>query len=54
MLLSLIKSAGDTELVLTGHTPLQSVSEYSDYHTEFKCVKHPYQNGIGPRKGIEY
>ena len=26
----------------------------ADYITEFRCVAHPYQNGLTARKGIEY
>lgn len=42
------------EIVLTGHTVPRYILPYGDYITEFKCVNHPYNNGITARKGIEY
>ncbi len=42
------------EVVLTGRGPKQWMLDAADYITEFKCVKHPFENGIKARKGIEY
>lgn len=42
------------ELVLTGRNPGGNIVAAADYHTDFVCVKHPYQNGVRARKGIEY
>jgi len=44
----------DLELVLTGRDPAPLFLEYADYITEMKKIKHPYDQKIGARKGIEY
>ena len=43
-----------TELVLTGRNMPQILMEYADYVSEIKCVKHPYQNGVDARCGIDF
>lgn len=42
------------ELVLTGRHAASEVVTLADYVTEMKEIKHPYQKGVQPRKGIEY
>ena len=42
------------ECVLTAHAAPRWMLEASDYVTEMKCCRHPYQKGIAARKGIEY
>ena len=42
------------ELVLTGRYAPPEVMEVADLVTEMKEIKHPYNEGIPPRKGIEY
>ena len=42
------------ELVLTGRNAPQHFIENADYVTEFVKHKHPYDDGISARKGIEY
>lgn len=42
------------ELVLTGRAPDRKFIDASDYVSEIKCVKHPYEQGISARKGIEF
>lgn len=54
-LLQFLKTAKQTtELVLTGRNPPQIFSENADYISEIFCIKHPYENGMPARKGIEY
>ena len=55
-ILELIKSKPDNqELWLTGsHKPFPKIFELVDLVTEIKKIKHPYDNGIIARKGIEY
>lgn len=54
-LLDLIKGCpNDVEIVLTGRNPSQSLIQIADYVTEMKNIKHPYQQGIPARKGVEY
>ena len=43
-----------TEIILTGEPTVKELIFYSDYATEFVCVKHPYSEGIQARKGIEF
>lgn len=42
------------EVVLTGRNPSEALIKRADYVTEMRAVKHPYDNGISARKGIEY
>lgn len=42
------------EVVLTGRDPSQALQDRADYVTEMKMVKHPFENGISAREGIEY
>ncbi|MGM0404638.1 MAG: cob(I)yrinic acid a,c-diamide adenosyltransferase [Thermoplasmatota archaeon] len=44
----------DLEIVLTGRNAPQEILELAALVTEMKCIKHPFEKGIGPRKGIEY
>lgn len=43
-----------TELVLTGRGATPRLIERADYVSEINMVKHPYQQGIPSRKGIEF
>lgn len=50
----LAKRPQGLELVLTGrHAPHKWLAQ-ADYVTEMTLRKHPYQQGIGAREGIEY
>ena len=42
------------ELVLTGRTPPPHFVDAADYVTEFMKRKHPYDDGIAAREGIEF
>jgi len=42
------------EVVMTGRNAPQELIDFSDYVSEIKEIKHPYQKGIHSRKGIEY
>jgi len=42
------------ELILTGRYAPREVIEAADLVTEMREVKHPYAQGVPPRKGIEY
>lgn len=44
----------DLEIVLTGRGPSAALCERADYMSEIQCRKHPYQNGIAARKGVEF
>lgn len=44
----------DLEVVLTGRNPSRELLELADYVTEMQKVKHPFDQGIPARKGIEY
>ena len=41
------------EIVLTGHSAPDWLVQYADYVTEFKKIKHPYDEGTPARKGVE-
>lgn len=42
------------EVVLTGRHPADWMLEQADYITEMRCHRHPYQQGIVARKGVEF
>jgi len=42
------------ELILTGRYAPPEIVEVADLVTEMREVKHPYNKGLKPRKGIEY
>lgn len=42
------------EVVLTGRMPSHKIKPILDYSSEVKKHKHPYDQGIKARKGIEY
>ena len=42
------------EVVLTGRNPSAGIVEMADYVTQMQKVKHPYDNWITARRGIEY
>lgn len=42
------------EFILTGRNPLPELAELADYMTEMKKIKHPFDEGIVARRGIEY
>lgn len=42
------------EVVLTGRDPSEALIELADYVTEMKKIKHPYDQGVQARYGIEY
>jgi cob(I)alamin adenosyltransferase len=53
--ISLIKDKpSDVELILTGRYADDRLIELADLVTEMVKVKHPFDNGIEARKGIEY
>lgn len=41
------------ELVMTGRNPRPELVELADYVSEIQKVKHPYDQGIGAREGVE-
>ena len=44
---------GELEFVLTGRNPSGRLLELADYVSEIQKRKHPFDKGIGARKGIE-
>lgn len=42
------------EVVITGRNPSEKLLSLADYVTEMKKISHPYDKGIGGRKGIEF
>ena len=43
-----------TELVLTGRGMPEEITDFADYVSEVKCIKHPYEKNIEAREGIEF
>jgi len=42
------------ELILTGRNVPQKIIDVADLVTEMREVKHPFKQGVPPRKGIEF
>ena len=42
------------ELVLTGRDPTQEMLDAADYISNIRADRHPYERGVGARRGIEY
>lgn len=42
------------EVVLTGRNPSQKLVEFADYVTKMEKEKHPFDQGLSAREGIEY
>jgi cob(I)alamin adenosyltransferase len=42
------------ELILTGRNAPTEIVEVADLVTEMKEIKHPFQKGMPPRKGVEF
>lgn len=49
----LLNRPKDLEVVLTGREPGEELLQIADYVTEMRKVKHPFEQGIPARKGIE-
>ena len=41
------------EVVMSGRNPSDKLQEYADYVSEIKKVKHPFDQGLSSRIGIE-
>jgi cob(I)alamin adenosyltransferase len=53
--LALLQERPDhVELILTGRYARQEIIARADLVTEMKEIKHPYQNGLTSRRGIDY
>lgn len=53
-LLDLLKKGGDREWILTGRYTGGPLFEAADYISEIHKKKHPFDDGIAARKGIEF
>lgn len=51
---TIIAKAGKVELVLTGRTAPQDFIDCADYVSVVKKIKHPFDEGVTAREGIEY
>jgi len=53
-LASLLQQKGDTEMVVTGRAPGESIAALADYYSKIEPIKHPYSQGLHARKGVEF
>lgn len=44
----------ECEVVLTGRDPAPQLAKRADYITSMEAVRHPFEQGISARKGIEF
>ena len=55
VLIGFLKNEGaPREIVLTGRAPAKELLDVSDYATEMRKEKHPFDRGVAGRKGIEF
>ena len=45
---------GHVELILTGRNAPQALIAQADLVSEMKCHRHPFEQGIAARRGVEY
>lgn len=48
------KRPHNLEIALTGRNPSDRMTEAADYVSEILCRKHPFEKGLGARRGIEF
>ena len=54
-LITFLENKPDTlEVAMTGRNPAQELVDLADYVSEIKKIKHPYDQGILARKGVEF
>lgn len=54
-LVALVKGRpAEIEMVMTGRNPEQKIIDIADYYTLMTAEKHPYNEGVTQRKGIEF
>ena len=54
LIMELLKNKPEhLEIVMTGRDPSEELMAYADYISEIKKIKHPYDQGIKARVGIE-
>lgn len=44
----------EMEILLTGRKLPDSIAQYGDYITHMQQIRHPFENGLPAREGIEY
>lgn len=49
----LVEKPKELEVVLTGRNPSKDLMELANYISEIKKIKHPFDQGVPARKGIE-
>lgn len=49
-----LRSENNAEIVLTGRNPQEELLEIADYVSEINKVKHPFDQGVKARKGVEF
>lgn len=52
-ILALGKEAPEVEIILTGRMPSARMTAESDYISEIRSVRHPYEKGTEARDGVE-
>ncbi|MEE8715804.1 MAG: cob(I)yrinic acid a,c-diamide adenosyltransferase [Coriobacteriales bacterium] len=48
------RAGGRCEVIVTGRGPSRAVLDRADYVTEMRCVRHPYEDGVTARPGVEF
>jgi cob(I)alamin adenosyltransferase len=48
------KESDTPEIVITGRGAADFITNAADYITEMKAIRHPFDDGVSARRGIEY
>lgn len=51
---TIVERPENVEIVITGHKPIGWIMDIADYITEMRKEKHPYDDGVKARRGIEF
>ncbi len=54
VLVDFVNKHKDVEVVMTGRDYPQALIDVADYVTEMTKIKHPFDQGAQPRKGVEF
>ena len=50
----ILENKDSAEVILTGRAPADVFTDAADYISEIRCLRHPYEQGVSARKGVEY
>ena len=49
-----LENKDSAEIIITGRNPAYEFISAADYISEIRCIRHPYDQGVSARKGVEF